>query len=141
MTQTPDSIATDNGFTYSGDMDISYGGTFCRVSDCRNYADIVEVIDMSNAGNDGEHVIEARVVPLDMAGKARIKTAFQCCGMTARGLAGTDRNAKADQIARALHSYGYSDPFYMGYRPSDETLTDASEADILNAVNEMLGSM
>lgn len=132
---TPYQLATDNLFTYVGDTNIEYGGTFVRVSDCRNYADIVEVIDASDAGIADEVWIQRATVPLDCAGKARIRSAFDCCGMTARQLATLPRAQRADEIARALYLYGYSDA-----TGAPDEMTDDPDA-ILEHVGELLASI
>lgn len=109
MNNSPWTIAARNGWHYSGDVNLDCGGTFLRVDESRYYADVIEFIDASNAGVDGRVWIEAATVPIDVAGKARIRSAFDCCGLTARGMVGMSRDAKAIEIALALYRYGFSD--------------------------------
>lgn len=136
---TPHTIAADNLASYIGDMNLTYGGTFIRIDDDgRHYADVIEYIDASSAaGVDDETWINCATVPLDMARLATWRSALSCIGLSVRApeFRKLSRTAKAVEFAYALYVYGFSD------RDALDTLTDATDEQLLDDANERLAAL
>ena len=136
MKQTPHTIASDNLATYIGDINLTYGGYFIHIDESRHYATILEYIDASNAGIDGETWIEESTVSLD-ADKRHIRSALDCVGIRLRSAEWLtlSRTQRAVNIAYALCVYGYRDI------NATDTLTDASDSDLLADAKDRLAAL
>ena len=136
MAQTPYTLATDNLATYIGDINLSYGGYFIHIDESRHYATVLEYIDASNAGIEGETWIEESTVSLD-ANKRHIRSALDVLGIKLRSAEwlSLSRMQRAVNLAYALRVYGYCDT------DSTDTLTDATDDTLLDDASERLAAL
>jgi len=135
MTHTPYNIARDNCASYIGDMNLAYGGYFIRIDESRCYAEVIEYIDATDAGVDGETWIECKTIPLDVANLAQWRSAFACHGFKPSDLVGMSRMQKAVQMAYMLCTYGFYDV------DEQNTLTDATDAQLIDDATERLAAL
>lgn len=135
MTHTPYDIARDNCASYIGDMNLTCGGHFIRIDESRCYADVIEYIDASDAGVDGETWVEHKTVPLDVASLAQWRSALACLGLKPSALVGMSRTRKAVELAYALCVYGFYDVM------SQDTLTDATDAQLIDDASDRLAAL
>lgn len=106
-----------NGWYYSGDINLPYGGLFLRPDEqWPDSCEFVEVIDLASAvGWNGAVMITSGVITLPTAcengkrsvDRKAILSALNCHGMTARDLHCPD--ARHTELYRALHGYGFYD--------------------------------
>jgi len=135
MTNTPYNIARDNCASYIGDMNLTYGGYFIRIDESRCYAEVIEYIDASNAGVDGETWVECKTIPLDVANLAQWRSALAYIGLKPSALVGMSRTHKAVELAYALCVYGLYDT------GRQDTLIDATDAQLIDDAAERLAAL
>jgi hypothetical protein len=99
-------------WSYVGDVNLYHGGTAVRVDRSGGYADVVEMSDLDSAiGQEGCVILERGSVVLTGGLRKRryLRSALESFGWKASDLLQFDRADRANELARALWTYGMRD--------------------------------